>query len=504
MLLRRLPLVFVALSQVLVWNASSPAQIELAARVPSGANTIILLDIDKMMASPIAKKENWRGERENAAAAGLTILPPSAKSFVMAAKMDLEFMQPIWSVSLATVNYEASMPEVAAKWQGEVDTISGRSTAKLPDDSYVVKFGPKRVGAMRPANRQDVARWLKETGSSGGNRLSPYIDNAINNYSKKLGTDIVMAIDMENFLSPELVKSRFERFESLAGKDLDLDQVSQAVSSLRGVTLGLNVKDYVAGAIVVDFDQDVSSLEGIAKPVLLEILANQSAMIDEFSDWKEEIKGKRIRLSGRLYPSGLRRVLSVLDTPASLQEFAPSPGELPDEASVALLSSQQYFHSITDLINDLKLKPKKASASGNTTTSGQVGMWYQKYAQKIDGLPMLNVDPVLLDYGRYISGSFRDAGSSLRDVGGRSRVREMNAPPQYRSFGRWGSGGYYGGGWARGVSVESPRLDAQNRARIRTEERVQGASSARGIMQEVEDATADVRRQMVEKFGAEF
>ncbi len=116
---------------------------------------------------------------------------------------------------------------------------------------------------------------------------------------------------------------------------------------------------------------------------------------------------------------------------------------------------------------------------------------------------MLNVDPMLLDYGMFVSDAFRVAEADLRNVGGRSRVRTLNAPAQYRSVGRWGSNGYFGARYYGGF-VESPRLEAQNRSRIRTEERVRGAGSAREIMQQVAGATIDVRREMTQKYNAEF
>lgn len=483
--------------------AASRSHAGLDDRVPNDANAIILLDVDQIMASPLAQKENWRADREKSAAAGLTILPVSATSFLMAAKMDLEFMRAIWEIALADVNYEPSIPQIAAKWMGEVDRISGRSAAILQDDSYIVKLGKRKIAAMRPANRQNVARWLAQTDSTSGHQLSPYITEALE-YHKKLGTPIVMAIDMEESIPLDRIKKQLTQFESLKGKDVDLDQLAETLASIRGVTLGLNVKDNVSGALIIDFKQNVDALKGMAKPVLLEALSRRSAMIDEFKDWKETVEDQRVRISGRLYRSGLQRILSFLDTPASLHEHMPSPGEMPDEEMTAKLSSQQYFHSVTGLVDDLKDKPKQ--------TMGQVGMWFQKYAKKIDGLPLLHVDPVLLDYGKFVSTKFRDASSVLRGVGGRSRVRGMNATQQQSSYGRWGStGSYEVSGFALGnVSYtgagqsSADRAAAQERATIRTEERVEGASSARDIMQDVQDATADVRRQMTEKYEAEF
>ena len=52
-----------------------------------------------------------------------------------------------------------------------------------------------------------------------------------------------MAIDLEDVLSVEEVKAKLATFESLEGKGIDLDKASQALTSIRGVTLGLTVTD---------------------------------------------------------------------------------------------------------------------------------------------------------------------------------------------------------------------------------------------------------------------
>ncbi len=466
MMNRRDLLVLLTLVLVSGWEARLWAQASLAARVPNDANAIVVLDVDKVMASPLAVKENWKGVRKKAVAAGLTILPESATSFVLGSKMDFEFMEPIWGVAITDNNFQPSLPKIATRWQGQVERISGRNAVLLPDDSYLIQLSKTKLAAMRPANRQDVARWLAATDTSEFHQLSPYITEALR-YSKKLGTPIIMALDLENSPSQEQVKRKLEGFSALQGKEVDLDALATTLASIRGITLGLNFGNEISGAMLIDFNEDVERLQGIAKPVLLEILENQSAMIDDFADWKEEVSGKRVRVSGRLTSSGVQRILSFLDTPASLQQYAPSPGEQPDEEQTAILSSQQYFQTVTSLVDDLRSKPKSSGAS----SFGQVGLWYEKYAKRIDGLPMLNVDPALLDYGKFVSASLRDAAILMRNVGGRSRAREVNATPQYQTVGRWGSNGYYGG--AAYATYESPRLDAQNRARIRTEERVQ-------------------------------
>src|SRR4051812_29741588 len=73
---------------------------DLAKRVPSDANAIVLIDMDKILASGAAAAGGWKEKIENAFTEGITILPPSAKRAILASRLDLEFMSTIWQVEL--------------------------------------------------------------------------------------------------------------------------------------------------------------------------------------------------------------------------------------------------------------------------------------------------------------------------------------------------------------------------------------------------------------------
>ena len=74
----------------------------------------------------------------------------------------------------------------------------------LPNDTYIVQFGPKVLAAMGPANRQSVLRWIRETQGEAKTELSPYLQKAAG-YSDNAGTEIIMAFDLDGALSWERV-----------------------------------------------------------------------------------------------------------------------------------------------------------------------------------------------------------------------------------------------------------------------------------------------------------
>ena len=74
-----------------------------------------------------------------------------------------------------------------------------------------------------------------------------------------------------------------------------------------------------------------------------------------------------------------------------------------------------------------------------------------------------------------------------------------------------GMGGGWGGapmagfhGWGGFCPRAADRADLQARARVRTQERVRGNMSANLILQAIDDAAADIRVAMTQKYNVEF
>jgi len=483
---------------------------DLVRRVPDRPNSLVVLDVNKIFSSPLADQENWRDTHLKAFEAGMIMVPPGASRFVLASQLDLQVMQPIWEAALLNADDEVSIPTVAQRRGGTVDVVAGESTAVLPDDTYVIKFGPTVVGAMKPANRQSVARWIESSRDADRRPLPPYLEEAVG-YVQNVGTPIIIALDLENALGPAMIRARLEEMACLEGKTVDLDKLSQALASVRGVTLGITLVQRRYGSIKIDFSQDVSSAAEFAKPLLLEILGSQGAMIDEFNDWTVKVSSTQMTLSGALEASGLRRILSLLEPPHSPDYKPPQPsaGTQPDELSAAL-ASQEYFKTVTTLLDDLKGKRK----SSEFVTWGQVGLWFERYATKIDNLPILNVDNELLDYGAFVSDSLRQSETAMKGIGARSGYRQTqlsNTGGAGYYTGPYYSGAYYGPAaraGAAGAYTAAAHANlayrGQAEAQIRTQEKIQGNANAHFIMQGIDQATSAVRRTMTQKYKMEF
>jgi len=278
------------------------------------------------------------------------------------------------------------------------------------------------------------------------------------------------------------------------------------LASLRGVTLGITLRDKPFGKIKIDFANDAAPLDKIAKPLFLHVLAHRGLTIDEFEDWKYETKGKQVTLEGYFTEAGLRRIFSAFDRPPALSDPEPAdPKEQPTTQSqsaseqtpeqIAAQATLAYFQDMAELIKDLK----RTKNSSDRYTSGSIATWCKNYARKIDRLPMLNVDPEMLDFGNGLSQTLSQASMALKTGNSQGAIAAMNVGPYYNYYSSASIYGTYRYGY-----VEDVRSEMSEKAKVKRASRSQSMMEARQILDSIEPALQDIRRKMTEKYQIEF
>lgn len=491
---------------------------ELLKRTPQAANCLVLINANEIYKSPIALRDNWKGEHEKGLAVGGLELPAGVQRLVVASEIDVEFLQPTWNAAIAELQGEPNWKGMAARDQGIPDMIGTAPALRLPGDVYLVGLDKQIVGIMAPANRQRVAQWINYR---GGNSLSPYLQRAAS-YVQGLHSEIVLALDLQHAVSRDLIRNRLESFPEAKLPNVNLDNLANSLASIEGVTLGISMGDTTKGKIRFDFSSEMESLAPLAKPIFLQVLSRHGAMIQDFSTWSVEAKGKTIYLEGLLTESGLRRILSLVELPtrdlrsSNTLPTPPMPAvntpvtntQTPTaqpEESLARIASQSFFKSVNKLLFDLR------NERGGNSYASQA-LWYDKYARKIDQLPMLHVDPELLSYASQVSAHLRNASLAVKGVGVIGSARAAQITPQavgtynyYNPYYRVGGLGY---GWGYGANYGSVDFDirdisAEKRA-VRAQEQAKGSQAVVTLMSQIEQETASIRRVMTEKYKAEF
>jgi hypothetical protein len=465
---------------------------ELLEKVPSSANTLVMLNAEKFFASDVAMREGWKEHYEATYADSPLLLPPGAQQFVLAAELDMAFMKPRWQAAVMRLADDPSMNLITRTVRGKRDTVGGLEVVATPRDALIVKFGPHLFGLMQPDNRQSVSRWIREAESGSAHPLSPYLQAAAN-LPDRVGTEIIMALDLTDSVSRDRIRNGIEKSTVLRGKSVDLDAAADVLASLRGITLGVRVTNRIYGKLKVDFGRDIGVLKDVAKPLLLEVFDEAGARVDEFAGWNVQVENQRITIDGELTRDGSRRLFSFLELDATGVDAATTEGPTqpskPDDSEVAQ-KSVKYYQSIAKYLADL-------SRERDATTYSTIALWFDKYAKRIDRLPTLDVDKDLVNYGAYVVGGLRDAREAIQGVAIRSGARTAAVTSgSIEGYQLFSGGSNY-------AKLEVSSVEAERRS-IRAGERAAGSTDARGIMREIQEESSKIRRQMTDRYKIEF
>lgn len=474
---------------------------ELLTRVPAGANTLIMLDVEAIRKSlfvintPASEKAGQ--DQANRYVFGAKEIDRA----VLAADLDLTEFIPVWETVLVKTNITPVLTEIAQRQNGRIEQFGSMQAVWLPSNGYLIPFTSQLIGMRFPADRQFVATWANHPPLAEGNALTPYLKEAAS-YPENVGTEIIMAVDLENAADPGAVRKNLETTKAVQDRGVNLDELAHVLASIRGVTLGVRVTTNVTGSLRIDFDEDVTMMEGFAKPLILEKLAEFGASLDEIYQWDVRVTKNTLFLSGNLSARGLRRVLSLVDPPTprlSTSGEAASTSVAPD-ADATAQKTYDYFKALETLVNDVK-NPNPRSVVG----TGEVAIWMDRCARKIDQLPILGVDEQLVDFAAMIGQAIRDMSVQYRGVGIEASKMSNNPRAQfyyggsgYGGYSGWS--GYSGGAWGiAGAEKEMPSSTVAKRVG-----RANVSSNRADLWRQIDNDMATARRELTKRYQIEF
>lgn len=474
---------------------------DLANEVPAGANTVLVIDVDRALATEMAKANGW-GDPDRAADRPM-YLPPEADKVIVAAQVDPpnRFHQ-AWEAAVIGLKESIPMRMIAEAEGGYEDTISDTKAAWIPSNAYVLQLKEKTLGLLHPANRQSVSRWM-EARQSARTGASGYLANAIG--AAQTDPQIVLALDTADTMPTHLIHQRMTQSDVVAKHKLDIDETVALFATLKGITMEIIISDTATTRAHIDFGQDVPFDGDVAKEFVLAAMRRMEAEIPGVEDWNFSVSGKSIFAIGELDTDGLRRVLSTAEIPST--KFSSLKDEDTKSESTEDQMAQKsyvYFQSINKLIDDLQRQSK--SFSGDS-------YWFDKYAKKIDRLPILHVDPELLDFGQNTAETLRVMSGSRKSANLKTGVARTNIEASGVGTVR---GGYYNNGYGRynngyrGAGYYRPSPTAEASAKQKSvnaaNRRNQSTATSKKIegFRLINNATAEMRRTLTERYNKEF
>jgi hypothetical protein len=410
--------------------------------------------------------------------------------------IDVSTWNPNLSVAVFDLNQNVDISAIAQQYNGLMDEVGGKKSVLLPRNAYLIQLGEKSAGVISPANRQVVSRWVNNSGGSLNN-LSPYLQSAV---ERTKVSDLVQAFDLEGAI-PKLVVAGKVKSSPIFSKSSaqEVDQAIVLLQSLKGLTLEVLFSDKADARLVVDFEAQVagSVLETQGKAILIEAMSDAGLMIDDLESWSGRADKNRYILQGTLSLNGLRHVLRLVTLPignfatesnSGQEKTASAKGndegsntKAGVEQSQMAYVSQQYFRSVQSVFDEIDKMTKKEDMA-----LSRYAKWFEHWADEIDALPILNVDPELLDYSQKLSTNFRQCSDAVAGVKTQATSRGAQV---------WnGVGEYYV--WSN---------DAGNtRNAIRKEEMAKGVTNVRTIFRDLQADNQTIRRAMTSKYNVEF
>lgn len=459
----------------------------LVAKVPRGSNSLVLIDVDAVLASPIAQSNGWARRFNDGNSDRPLYLPPEADKVAIAVQLDLvRGCAKNWEVAVMGMKEPFSMSLIARAEGGYVDEIEGVKAAWVPSDAYFIELDPQTLGLMAPADRQSIARWAEKGKTAQPEMLSDYLGALTT--SAGHGAQVVMAIDAADAIQPHRVRDRLEGSKIVSSQNLD--STIELISGLRGLVFQLTFNTKVQAVARIDFAVPVLLKEDVAKGLVLGAMENLQFSLPGTENWSCSVKENSIIMSGELDNDALRRVFTLMELPTTKFSSLKDQSIEDNSQATVVKCSQAYFHAVDAMLIDLKKRTKVNSA-------GDAG-WIDRYAAKIDRLPVLHVDEELLTYGEKLT-------ETLRIISGSRKMSNMQGASAERvAIGDAGVSSSNDGYGYRAYSYTSPRVAETNAGNIRADATATGTSVKLQGWTLIDNATLAIRKVMTQKYNMEF
>lgn len=488
--------VWISLLFVGVGSVSAETPATLMKWVPADANAVAIVDVEALFRTPTAKRENLRQKMADAFVNHELSVPPESKRVVFAAQLGLNSqLQPEWDLGVIELAATPSFAAIARREGGQLDTVAGQSAVRLAHGTTGVELAPGVVLATSQPNRQVVSRWVAAAKKAAAPVASPYLAKAAGQVTA--ASPLVLALDLSECVTAPAARAFLATQEPLKNKIAEQADLAELLASAKGATLAVSFGDHRAGTLRVDFGKPAAGLKPHAKELLAATLDEVGASLDDFDNWAVAVDGTAVTWTGEITPVGLRKIISLIAPGSGHRDLSPEETSSPgaptlSPETIKATTSQKYFRAVKGLIDELDKTLNK--------TRDNHAVWFERYARKVDDLPIKDVDKDLLTFGGNVSNSYRYQAQAKRMAGVRSGVRE--AQPNYQTVGGYNSVGPYGTygtySWSTTVRAEPER------GQIRTEENATATQVRIAERKQIEDGMGQIRRVLTERYNVEF
>lgn len=485
---------------------------ELLSISPDDANSIVVVHMHKLIASPLGQQQGWAERQHDAYLNGTFAIPPWVRTLVRSSHVRPEAFGGDWT-SFAVHHPDGfEMQTVAHRWSSEVQSIARHPVVYAAKrNGYFVDFGPagkKVLGGLAPASRQQVAKWIEDVADRTQPELSGYLVSS----AEAGDAQIILAIDLDEMLDPVQIRYRLSGTKSLEDRNRERIELTLDLQSLQGIRMEIEIGTEMQARIRFDFQRSVGEEARFVKELLIEYLNDAGAALDELNSAEVTIADKQATLTFVLTQDSLERILSLVTasappSAAGLATTTPQPPEPGGSSAVDQDASLRYYRAVNRNVDSME------KAYRRINNYRQTARWHDTYAQRIEELSITGVDPELLDYGQKMSSLLRALGASLRGMGvnvdalNQQITYNVEQKPIYYNGADWWWGGAHTiyGPYTYGRPMETKVETNLQDVRAKQAEVVANTQPEREkIWQMINEERSVTRRAMVAKYGKDF
>jgi hypothetical protein len=445
---------------------------------PSPANSIAYLHVPSL--SKLASDANMDAQ-----------LSDKVEEVWQIAQIDPFTLHPRWEAGNATLKHPANAEAIAQAYGGYVDEIAGKRVVWTPRQSYLIPQD-NRVGFLRPADRTLLSSWVTSTTRRDPSRFLLQQAQQPEQY-----LSFMLAIDLENALSPVALGQRLGNLDTLKGQDLK--SVASVMASTKGISIIIGRKSLKQCILAVEFGQSPAQLQPFAREMLNEILNRSGSSAPEVLEWDVKVDGNKLMFQGAITEASLDGLIGILSIQGHADHAAQASSSKPqtDVRGSTPYETKAYFDRVLKLV--------KRTEEYEAQTTGYRAKWNDINAKRIDELPSLGVDSEMVAYGANVARLLRENSAAIRGVNvatGQQQAAQGLEGGYYASGGYYG--GYYGGSYGGVSGYYDPNSTSDYQMVAGAQARMAGFGSFANTMTQIDQLTGDVRRRMTEKFGTQF
>jgi hypothetical protein len=482
---------------------------DLLRRLPDSTNIVVVADVAGLRAT-LGSAPGTTLESAN-----ITALPINANKFVLGAQADLGQRRHLWSVAMAQLGQKMTIQDVAQAENEPVLQLAGHTIVPTPRNAYFVELGTDLLAAYSPASRQMLKAWLVSEKNKQFVTLPPYILSALNPDKPALA---VMAIDLVDSYDLMAIQRALNASQVMASlNNPDYYAVAQTLQSAQSLTFTITPGSPLNAELTLNFNGSSQAVLGFGKRLLIEMMQKVGLYVQDFDDWEPRLKEQSIGIHGPLSINALRKYGALVKTPAPNANAANIDAyKASTPAQRLLLSTKRYFKNVVQLLDDLRIdKARNVRAMAE---------WYDKFADQIDNMPILDVDPDLVKFAAATASDLRAMGASLQGISIQSGYLQRQKTegqiyqaPNYGSYS--GGNGYFGpyqsysgpglasnaAMWAAGAAGGVTTVNNFQQIRLMQDQMVSRGAEARvALWEQLDQAVSNMRRMLTLKYKSEF